>query len=312
MRSRASCIRARACTSSAAVGPGTSDRLDVADGQVGPGQDDRTGRPNGPGRSAGPPAQSPPEDSRLCSAAPDPDSHEVRVLAFIDDIVIPFLNSLYGAVGYVGVHAGDGHRIGDGPAALRADPAVRRLPRVRPEPDRAADRAALELLDRGRSWRPSATRSGRSSPTRSGRTGAGRSSSATASTCSSDRTRSSWPTRSSPGTAPRPCSSAGCCRSCGPSSASRPASPGCRSSPFIIFSTAGAFIWSCLLVYAGTVLGRELGADPAHASSRSTWPSRSSVVLAVVLFIWWRLGTPGRPGRGEDAGDDADRLRPTA
>ena len=43
-------------------------------------------------------------------------SHEVRVLAFIDDIVIPFLNSLYGAVGYVGVHARDGHRIGDGPA----------------------------------------------------------------------------------------------------------------------------------------------------------------------------------------------------
>src|SRR4029079_4438719 len=28
---------------------------------------------------------------------------EVRVLAFIDDIVIPFLNSLYGAVGYIGV-----------------------------------------------------------------------------------------------------------------------------------------------------------------------------------------------------------------
>ncbi len=28
-----------------------------------------------------------------------------------------------------------------------------------------------------------------------------------------------------------------------------------RISTFIIFSTAGAFIWSCLLVYAGTVLG---------------------------------------------------------
>ena len=32
-----------------------------------------------------------------------PDNNEVRVLAFIDEIVIPFLNSLYGAVGYVGV-----------------------------------------------------------------------------------------------------------------------------------------------------------------------------------------------------------------
>ena len=32
-----------------------------------------------------------------------PAGHEVCVLAFIDDIVIPFLNSLYGAVGYIGV-----------------------------------------------------------------------------------------------------------------------------------------------------------------------------------------------------------------
>ena len=44
------------------------------------------------------------EDSRLCSP---PAAHsakvEVRVLAFIDEIVIPFLNGLYGAVGYLGV-----------------------------------------------------------------------------------------------------------------------------------------------------------------------------------------------------------------
>ena len=32
-----------------------------------------------------------------------PDSHEVHVLAFIDIVVIPFLNNLYGAVGYLGV-----------------------------------------------------------------------------------------------------------------------------------------------------------------------------------------------------------------
>ena len=32
-----------------------------------------------------------------------PDTHEVFVLAFIDQIVIPFLNNLYGAVGYAGV-----------------------------------------------------------------------------------------------------------------------------------------------------------------------------------------------------------------
>src|SRR6266540_1721598 len=35
--------------------------------------------------------------------AAHPVSHEVRVLAFIDDIVIPLLNTLYGAVGYLGV-----------------------------------------------------------------------------------------------------------------------------------------------------------------------------------------------------------------
>src|SRR6266545_8260017 len=35
--------------------------------------------------------------------AAHPVSHEVRGLAFIDDIVIPFLNTLYGAVGYLGV-----------------------------------------------------------------------------------------------------------------------------------------------------------------------------------------------------------------
>src|SRR6478609_6961619 len=32
-----------------------------------------------------------------------PPSAEVRVLAFIDAVVIPFLNGLYGAVGYLGV-----------------------------------------------------------------------------------------------------------------------------------------------------------------------------------------------------------------
>ena len=28
------------------------------------------------------------------------------------------------------------------------------------------------------------------------------------------------------------------------------------------------------------------------------------VVLAVALFIWWRLGTPGRPGKSSKPGDD--------
>ena len=41
MTSRASCIRSRAWTSSATVAPRAGDRLDVGDGQVGAGEDDR-------------------------------------------------------------------------------------------------------------------------------------------------------------------------------------------------------------------------------------------------------------------------------
>ena len=70
---------------------------------------------------------------------------------------------------------------------------------------------------------------------------------------------------------------------------------------FVVYSTAGAFIWSCLLVYAGTVLGAN------WVQIRETlqpFDLLMAVVVAagVVLFVWWRLGTPGRPGRG-GAGD---------
>jgi membrane protein DedA with SNARE-associated domain len=63
---------------------------------------------------------------------------------------------------------------------------------------------------------------------------------------------------------------------------------------FIVFSTAGAFIWSALLVYAGMILG-----DNWEAIRTTLQPFDLAiagiVVLAVVLFVWWRLGTPGRP-----------------
>ena len=70
---------------------------------------------------------------------------------------------------------------------------------------------------------------------------------------------------------------------------------------FVVYSTAGAFIWSCLLVYAGTVLGAN------WVQIRETLQPFDLlmavvVVAGVVLFVWWRLGTPGRPGRG-GAGD---------
>jgi membrane protein DedA with SNARE-associated domain len=66
--------------------------------------------------------------------------------------------------------------------------------------------------------------------------------------------------------------------------------------PFIIYSTAGAFLWSALLVYAGTVLGANWE-DIRHALQPFDLAIAVAVVGAVALFIWWRIGMPGKPGR---------------
>jgi membrane protein DedA with SNARE-associated domain len=62
---------------------------------------------------------------------------------------------------------------------------------------------------------------------------------------------------------------------------------------FVAYSTAGAFIWSTVLVYAGTVLGANWG-----AIRRTLQPFDLAIAVAVVgaviLFVWWRLGMPGR------------------
>jgi membrane protein DedA with SNARE-associated domain len=68
---------------------------------------------------------------------------------------------------------------------------------------------------------------------------------------------------------------------------------------FIVYSTAGALPWSMLLVFAGTVLGANW-VDIRHALQPFDLAIAIAVVLAVVLFIWWRLGMPGRPGRRGD------------
>jgi membrane protein DedA with SNARE-associated domain len=65
---------------------------------------------------------------------------------------------------------------------------------------------------------------------------------------------------------------------------------------FVAYSTAGAFIWSTVLVYAGTILGARWE-DIRHALQPFDLLVAVAVVGLVVLFIWWRLGTPGRPRR---------------
>jgi membrane protein DedA with SNARE-associated domain len=73
---------------------------------------------------------------------------------------------------------------------------------------------------------------------------------------------------------------------------------------FIVYSTAGAFIWSTLLVWAGVQLGSRW-TDIRHMLQPFDLAIAVLVVAAVVLFVWWRLGMPGRRRlrRGPAKGD---------
>jgi membrane protein DedA with SNARE-associated domain len=61
---------------------------------------------------------------------------------------------------------------------------------------------------------------------------------------------------------------------------------------FIVYSTAGAFIWSAALVWAGLQLGARW-TDIRHALQPFDLLIAIIVVVLVVLFVWWRLGMPG-------------------
>jgi membrane protein DedA with SNARE-associated domain len=61
---------------------------------------------------------------------------------------------------------------------------------------------------------------------------------------------------------------------------------------FILYSTAGALPWSMLLVWAGQQLGANW-VEIRHMLQPYDLLIAALVVLAVALFIWWRLGMPG-------------------
>jgi membrane protein DedA with SNARE-associated domain len=65
---------------------------------------------------------------------------------------------------------------------------------------------------------------------------------------------------------------------------------------FIVYSTAGAFLWSMLLVFAGMQLGANW-VSIRHALQPFDLLIAVAVVAGVLLFIWWRLGMPGRRRR---------------
>jgi membrane protein DedA with SNARE-associated domain len=73
---------------------------------------------------------------------------------------------------------------------------------------------------------------------------------------------------------------------------------------FIVYSTAGALPWSIALVYAGTVLGANW-TQIREALKPFDLAIAIAVVLGALTLLWWRLGTPGRPKRSTPAVDAA-------
>ncbi|MFL5775647.1 MAG: DedA family protein [Chloroflexota bacterium] len=61
---------------------------------------------------------------------------------------------------------------------------------------------------------------------------------------------------------------------------------------FVVYSTAGAFLWSMLLVFAGMQLGANW-TQIRHALQPFDLAIAVAAGAAVVLFVWWRLGMPG-------------------
>jgi membrane protein DedA with SNARE-associated domain len=65
---------------------------------------------------------------------------------------------------------------------------------------------------------------------------------------------------------------------------------------FVAYSTAGAFPWSIALVWAGEQLGVRW-TDIRHALQPFDLAIAVGVVILFLGLLWWRLGMPGRPKR---------------
>jgi len=61
---------------------------------------------------------------------------------------------------------------------------------------------------------------------------------------------------------------------------------------FIAYSTAGAFVWSMVLVYAGTVLGANW-TQIRHALQPFDLLIAAVIGGGILLFLWIHLGRPG-------------------
>ncbi len=73
---------------------------------------------------------------------------------------------------------------------------------------------------------------------------------------------------------------------------------------FIVYSTAGAFLWSMVLVWGGTVLGANWE-DIRRMLQPFDLAIAVSVVVLLALGLWWRLGRPGWK-RGGDSNQAPD------
>jgi membrane protein DedA with SNARE-associated domain len=71
---------------------------------------------------------------------------------------------------------------------------------------------------------------------------------------------------------------------------------------FVIYSTAGALPWSIALVYAGTLLG-ENWETIRHALQPFDMLIAVAVVVLLAVLLWMRLGRPGWPKKGAEAAE---------